>query len=155
MTDEETQLKGKRSIHSLDKALAESPYLSDVDKTERYKYARQTAWDLSLHFDDFEVSHTNLKGAPSTYPLKHISALMEETRQLLRGIAVGQITRSQPRIATNLLAVVGLLEQMGPQNESHIERVIEVLGIATDHNLTVDGYTLTPERYVERVGRGS
>ncbi len=72
-----------------------------------------------------------------TPPPERVMALISDSRSLAEGISNGAITVSQPRMATNLVAVADELDKRGhhplASTFTNVVREISMMGIAAEH----------------------
>ena len=87
-------------------------------------------------------------GASSTYPKMLAECLIRDSQSILEGMEHRNITAGSPRIVSNLLRAVELLEMAGTQYEAPVKQLLSVVSVASQHGLTLDGCSLTGKRSI-------
>lgn len=85
------------------------------------------------------------KGTEKVPPPERVLALLADTRSLARGIGSGVITTSQPRMASNLLAVASELWEGGHLDVATMSTGL--LGRLSDDGLAADSVSLGSGRH--------
>lgn len=105
---------------------------------EKEQSQQEQAAVIAARLSDLLGKLTNLEesGADKRVP-EVLFGLVADTRSIAEGIRDGWISTSQPRMATNLLRVLDILELMGHDeilaSTSHLLTTLSSKGLAAEH----------------------